>query len=289
MALHRPHPHRRNPHLNDGVPRRWIRGRAIQRNPHTRLQPLTERGPRLTTKVITLREAKAFVERHHRHHRSPVGHKLSIGVRIKGTDDLVGVAIVSRPVARRLDDGGDTLEVSRTCTDGTRNANSALYGAVWRICRELGARRIITYTQQGESGASLRAAGFVAVAHRKPNDGWDRQARARESTSPTNVWRTLWLRGEPLPICHETVAEDHETIRPAHCSQCHRALPQPKTGRPRRTCSDTCRQRARRKRRASQPEAVTVDEAPSGVTLFAQPPSSRTTTATSTEPGWTRQ
>lgn len=86
---------------------------------------MSSRGLRLTTKVITLREAQAFVERHHRHHGRPVGHKLSIGVRVKGTDDLVGVAIVSRPVARLFDDGGDTLEVSRTCTDGTRNANSA--------------------------------------------------------------------------------------------------------------------------------------------------------------------
>lgn len=74
---------------------------------------MSNRGPRLSTKVITLREAQAFVEKHHRHHGSPVGHKLSIGVRIQGTDDLVGVAIVGRPVARLFDDGGDTLEVSR--------------------------------------------------------------------------------------------------------------------------------------------------------------------------------
>lgn len=109
---------------------------------------MSNRGPRLTTKVITLKQAREFVLAHHRHHKNPVGHKLSIGVRIRGTEDLVGVAIVSRPVARAFDDGGDTLEVSRTCTDGTRNANSALYGAVWRVCRELGARRVITYTRR---------------------------------------------------------------------------------------------------------------------------------------------
>jgi hypothetical protein len=97
---------------------------------------VSNHGPRLSTEVITLREAQAFVERHHRHHGRPVGHKRSIGVRIKGTDDLVGVAIVSRPVARMFDDGGDTLEVSRTCTDGTRNADSALYGAIWCVCRD---------------------------------------------------------------------------------------------------------------------------------------------------------
>lgn len=215
---------------------------------------MNKHGFRLTTKVITLKEAQDFVERHHRHHRRPVGHKLSIGVRVKGTDNLVGVAIVSRPVARLLDDGGDTLEVSRTCTDGTRNANSALYGAVWRVCRELGARRIITYTQDGETGASLRAAGFTPVARRKPHSGWDRPGRKRGADHPTYVGRVLWLRGEPFPEGHETDDECHETLRPKRCTLCGGEMPQPRTGRPRRTCSDTCRQRALRKRRTDRSE-----------------------------------
>lgn len=230
---------------------------------------MSNRGPRLSTKVITLREAQAFVDKHHRHHGSPVGHKLSIGVRIKGTADLVGVAIVSRPVARLFDDGGDTLEVSRTCTDGTRNANSALYGAVWRICRELGARRIITYTQEGETGASLRAAGFTPVARRRAHPGWDRPSRRRGADHPTNVGRVLWLRGDPFPECHETADESHETLRPSMCSQCRGHLPQPKTGRPRRTCSDTCRQRARRKRGSTEPEPTSLAEEQDDLTLFA--------------------
>jgi hypothetical protein len=215
----------------------------------------------LTTKVITLREAQTFVATHHRHHGSPVGHKLSIGVRINSTDDLVGVAIVSRPVARLLDDGGDTLEVSRTCTDGTRNANSALYGAVWRICRELGAKRIITYTQEGETGASLRAAGFTPVARRKAHPGWDRPNRRRGAEHPTYVGRILWLRGDAFPEGgHETVDEGHETLRPSICSQCGGDLTQPKTGRPRRTCSDTCRQRAHRRRRSTGPKKSSAED-----------------------------
>lgn len=230
---------------------------------------VSSRGPRLSTKVITLREARAFVEQHHRHHGSPVGHKLSIGVRIKGTDDLVGVAIVSRPVARLFDDGGDTLEVSRTCTDGTRNANSALYGAVWRVCRELGAKRIITYTQDGETGSSLRAAGFTPVARRKAHPGWDRPSRRRGADHPTNVGRILWLRGEPFSNVTKLSKKVTKLFRPTMCSQCGGDLPQPKTGRPRRTCSDTCRQRARRKRRATEPEPTSVIEGQGDLTLFA--------------------
>lgn len=59
---------------------------------------------------ITLKEANAFVEQHHRHHKPVVGHKFSIG--LSDGDRIVGVAIVGRPVSRYLDDGW-TLEVNR--------------------------------------------------------------------------------------------------------------------------------------------------------------------------------
>ena len=58
----------------------------------------------------TLREANAFVEQNHRHHKPVVGHKFSIGV--SDGEKVVGVAIVGRPVGRFLDDGW-TLEVTR--------------------------------------------------------------------------------------------------------------------------------------------------------------------------------
>ena len=67
---------------------------------------------------ITLKEANAFVERYHRHHKPVVGHKFSIAA--SDGEKIVGVAIVGRPVSRYLDNGL-TLEVNRLCTDGTRN------------------------------------------------------------------------------------------------------------------------------------------------------------------------
>lgn len=72
---------------------------------------------------MTLKEANAYVEQYHRHHKPVVGHKFSIGC--SDGEKIVGVAIVGRPVARHLDDGW-TLEVNRLCTDGTRNACSML-------------------------------------------------------------------------------------------------------------------------------------------------------------------
>lgn len=106
---------------------------------------------------ITLKEANGFVASYHRHHRPTVGCKFAIGLQNNG--DLVGVAICGRPVSRYLDDGL-TLEVNRLCTDGTENACSMLYGAACRIAKEMGYRKVITYTLESESGASLRASNF---------------------------------------------------------------------------------------------------------------------------------
>ena len=108
---------------------------------------------------ITLREANAFVDRHHRHHKAVTGHKFSIGCSQDG--QLVGVAIMGRPVSRYLDDGL-TLEVNRLCTTEEKNVCSMLYAAA-RAAKAMGYRKIITYTLDTEPGTSLRAAGWMCA------------------------------------------------------------------------------------------------------------------------------
>lgn len=154
--------------------------------------------PVLNVVPVTFRPVGVFIAAHHRHHRPPQGMKFTLGVAAKGT--VVGVAVVGRPIARHLDDGL-TAEVTRTYTDGTPNANSALYAAAWRAARALGYQRLITYTEQGESGASLRAAGFHPTARLAPHHGWDRPGRRRQPSNQQDIVRTRWevvrLRREP--------------------------------------------------------------------------------------------
>lgn len=146
--------------------------------------------PQLRIVPVSFTDACAFVAAWHRHHRPPVGHKFSLGV---ATDDgiLRGVAIIGRPIARSFDNGL-TLEVTRTATDGTENANSALYGAAWRAAKALGYTRLVTYTQAGESGASLRGAGYRVIAERRARPGWNMPSRPRQLLGTENVQRTLW-------------------------------------------------------------------------------------------------
>ncbi|MFI7096774.1 XF1762 family protein [Streptomyces lydicus] len=139
---------------------------------------------------IRFRDAAAFVAMWHRHNQPPIGCKFCIGV---ADEDgvLRGVAIVGRPVARMFDDG-ITLEVNRTATDGTPNANSMLYGAAWRATKALGYSRLVTYTQAAESGASLRAAGWRTVAQRAARAGWTTPSRPRSTNGSEYMPRTLW-------------------------------------------------------------------------------------------------
>lgn len=149
---------------------------------------------------VTKQQARAFVDAHHRHHFAPVQHIFSVGV--ADAETLVGVAIVERP-KNRAHASGDayTVELTRSATDGHRNANSMLERAAWRVARELGYERLITYTQEGESGSSLRAAGFRIVGERPARGSWDMPSRPREPRrcascgapwSNSDVARTLW-------------------------------------------------------------------------------------------------
>jgi len=129
---------------------------------------------------ITLAEANEFVYEHHRHHAPVPGAKFCVAV--ASQDKIVGVAIVGRPVARMLDDGW-TLEVNRTCTDGTKNVNSMLYGACQRVAFALGYKKLITYTLPSEGGASLRAANFKLIG-KMGGGAWSRISRPRVDRHP---------------------------------------------------------------------------------------------------------
>ncbi|MFG3137097.1 XF1762 family protein [Streptomyces sp. NPDC048211] len=144
---------------------------------------------RLHLVPIRQKDAKAFVSEWHRHHKPPAGAVFCVGAADEA-GVLRAVAMVGRPVARMLDNG-QTLEVTRTATDGTVNANSHLYGAAWRAAKALGYTRLVTYTQDGESGASLRGAGWRIIAQRASRQGWNCRSRPRESHGTDRIGRML--------------------------------------------------------------------------------------------------
>ena len=137
---------------------------------------------------ISLDEANAFVAAFHRHHPAVIGHLFSIGAFLG--ERLCGVVIVGRPVARMRDDGL-TAEVTRLCTDGTRNACSFLYGKAAKASFALGFVRVGTYTLPNEGGASLRAAGWHLIGERGGGE-WSTPSRPRRSAKFPTQKKLLW-------------------------------------------------------------------------------------------------
>jgi hypothetical protein len=142
---------------------------------------------KLELQPITWKEACEFIELHHSHHLPNQGWKF--GIAVNDGEKVVGVITIGRPVARHLDNGW-TLEVTRCCTDGTKDAASMLYGAARRATFSLGYKRLITYTLLTEKGTSLKAAGWKSLGE-AGGGSWERKSRPRVDKAPTDK-KELW-------------------------------------------------------------------------------------------------
>src|ERR1051326_8260618 len=130
---------------------------------------------------ITLKQANEFVAAHHRHHGPVVGWKFGVGVEVNG--ELVGVAICGRPIARMTQAKEPlTLEVTRVCTLGHKNAPSMLYGAISRAAFALGYTKVISFVLCTETGHSLKCAGWKCVGKTAGGE-WSRPSRGRKTAS----------------------------------------------------------------------------------------------------------
>jgi hypothetical protein len=139
---------------------------------------------RLQLVPIDQEEAFEYVRQNHRHHTAPPGTIFQIAA--SDGDKIVGVILVGRPSARHLDKSygdGFCAEVTRLCTDGSKNCCSLLYGAAWRAAKALGYRRLITFILATESGGSLDASGFVRL-HETPGKSWSVKSRPRVDKHP---------------------------------------------------------------------------------------------------------
>ncbi len=141
---------------------------------------------------LTIKRANEIVSEYHRHNLPTSGGLFAIGA-MEG-EELMGVAIVGRTVARMLDNQF-TAEVTRTCTIPTapRNTTSFLYGACRRIAQMMGYKKVITYTLQSESGASLRGAGWQMELELPARSGWDTPVRPRRKGTVENTAKRRWI------------------------------------------------------------------------------------------------
>lgn len=143
----------------------------------------------MRARPLTLKQANAFIAENHRHHKPVTGHRFTIAAEKNGV--VCGFAVVGRPVARMVDPY-TVAEVTRLCTDGTRNACSFLYSACARAAAAaMGFEKIQTYILDSEDGTTLKAAGWkyeytTSGGQWKHTDGKPR--RTDQPTQPKQLW-----------------------------------------------------------------------------------------------------
>jgi hypothetical protein len=154
-------------------------------------------------KPCELKDANEFIARLHRHHKPVVGHRFSIAAEewtIRDSEfapnqtyvKRVGVAVVGRPVAR-MTCQRSVVEVTRLCTDGTKNACSALYAAAARIAKEMGYQLIQTFILASEPGTSLKAAGWECAGGSAGGE-WNRPSRGGRRTDQPMEPKVKWVK-----------------------------------------------------------------------------------------------
>lgn len=154
----------------------------------------------LEARPIFRTPARRWIWEHHRHNVPPTGWLGAVA--IWDDDRMCGVGTLGRPSGPGMQDGV-TAEITRCCTDGTKNACSMIYARLARAAAAFGYTSVITYTLASEPGSSLRAAGFELDSEPRARTEWVRSegsmrvqhdlfGEARRPDEPVVRWRR-WL------------------------------------------------------------------------------------------------
>lgn len=171
---------------------------------------------RLTLRPINRDPAMAFVREVHRHNKRKLpGWHFGSGLYHQG--QLVGVGIAGRCSSRVLDQrgSGHFIEVNRVATTGVDNGCSKLYGALLRAAKALGYCRAYTYTLTVESGASLRASGWIVDAILKERKGWDCASRMRDEEDWPESAKVRWINYLD-PSCEQHITTEAVSLTWGH-------------------------------------------------------------------------
>lgn len=152
----------------------------------------------LITKPITIKHANEFIKQFHRHHRPTIRNSGRWALAAVGCgNEIVGVVIAGNPVSATYMDGF-TLELTRLCVKegAPKGTCSFLLSKSCSIWRNMGGNRVITYTLESESGASLKGAGWKLSGTVKPHKRWTNRTKVdgieRASLEVYEVTKHRW-------------------------------------------------------------------------------------------------
>lgn len=164
-------------------------------------------GGRYVIQPVTVKAAQAWVRQVHRHLPTIQGGLFATSVCRGGETVAMGIAV--NPA--RVWQGTGRIVIGRVAAipalepvgNHAAPACTMIYGSLCRAAKALGYSEAWTYTLPGESGASLRAAGFTYMGETRGEE-WDRPSRSRKaaaSTAKKGRWmRRLTARDRVAPV-----------------------------------------------------------------------------------------
>lgn len=156
-------------------------------------------------KAIPLKQANKFVYNNHSHCPQVRGHLFSIGSFFN--NNLIGVVVVSRPIAR-LNQKEGVAELTRICfIDHIKNSISFSLSRVFRILKLMGYSSVITYSLVSENSACLKASGFIITCGSCGGKSWHKEsphlfnADALEGNNDLIIKKNNELNMLPSSVC----------------------------------------------------------------------------------------
>lgn len=147
---------------------------------------------------ITIKSANEFIKSFHRHHRPTIRNNGRWAMAaLDNSQKIVGVVIAGNPVSATYMDGW-TIELTRLCVKegAPKGTCSFLLGKCCSIWRTMGGKRVITYTLETESGASLKGAGWNLAGTVQPHKRWQNKSKfdgiERASLQVYEVTKNRW-------------------------------------------------------------------------------------------------
>lgn len=152
--------------------------------------------PKYAVVPITVKAARQWVRDVHRDLPSIQGGLFAVAVEIDGKRVAAGIA-VNPP---RVWQGTGRIVIGRVAAlsdlepvgNHAAPACTMIYGSLCRAAKALGYSEAWTYTLPGESGVSLRAAGFTYMGETKGGE-WDRPSRPRSKVVRSEK-KGRWMR-----------------------------------------------------------------------------------------------
>lgn len=171
---------------------------------------------RFWVQPIALHPTRAFINQFHSYRKAPRGALFCL--RANCENEFAAVAMVCRPIRPQNCDGF-TAEIARLVVrDNFPHVGSFLASRCWRVAKQLGYRRLLTYVADTHAGTMWKAAGFKRIGVSSSGIWHNRQPNLPTVTASPVRWEIEDSTKSKQPIFTSENLAALDTIAKRNCT-----------------------------------------------------------------------